>query len=327
MSHVLITGGTGFLGKRLSLSLHAKGYTVTAIGRNQIVGEELQDQGILFKSLDLTSKKAIKDLCKDIDSVIHCAALSSPWGAYQNFYEANVLLTRYLLEEALDQKVTRFIHVSSPSIYCNGKNRLNIKESDPLPQVCINNYAQTKRLAEQEVDRAHAQGLQTITIRPRGIFGKGDTSIFPRLLAANQKGFLPLINGGKARIDITHVNNVVEALLLCLEASPKAFGKKYNITNGDPRTLKELLHLLCNASHIKMRAKKIPFSIAYITANLLEKVFPLFTKKEPPLTRYTVHLLTHSMTLDIEEAKKDLGYAPTTSIEEGIDEFAQSLHR
>lgn len=324
---IAVTGATGFLGKRLTHRLDALGHELVAIGRNVSIGDQLEQSGIAFKRADLTRKAEMKDLFQSVDMIVHCAALSSPWGSESDFYAANVIAAKNVIAECRTHNIQRLIHISSPSIYFNGTHRYGVKESDPLPKISVNNYARTKLLAEAEVDQAFRQGLDTITIRPRGIFGSGDTAIFPRLLQANERGIFPLIAGGQAMMDLTHVDNVVEAILLCLHASSGAMGKKYNITNDDPRTLLQIMQLLCTATEVELKAKKIPFRIAHSLAAAMEFLYGNLTKKEPPLTKYSVALLAKSMTLDIGLAKQDLGYTPKVSLEEGIKEFANWWRR
>ena len=214
---ILVTGATGFLGKRLALRLSELGYEVTATGRNTLVGVDLEKQGICFRKTDLQDTESIINACKNKDYVFHCGALSSPWGKYKDFYNTNILGTKNIIQGCKENSVKRLIHVSTPSIYFDFKDKLNISEKDPLPDKPVNDYAKTKLLAEQEIDKAHQEGLPVITIRPRAIFGPGDTSILPRLIKANNKRFIPVIGDKKVLVNITYVENAVDALLLCKE--------------------------------------------------------------------------------------------------------------
>jgi nucleoside-diphosphate-sugar epimerase len=208
--NILVTGGTGFLGKHLALRLQSLGDNVTILGRNRKIGQQLEAEGFKFLSVDLKDKEATIAACRGQDYVFHCAALSSPWGKYRDFYNSNVLATRHIIQGCQESGVKRLIHVSTPSIYFNFCDRFNISEIDPLPKIPANAYAKTKLLAEQEIDSAYQQGLPVITIRPRSIVGVGDTAIFPRLLQASSRSGIPLINQGKACIDVTYVDNMLQ---------------------------------------------------------------------------------------------------------------------
>lgn len=322
--NILVTGATGFLGKRLSIILNQAGYNVTAIGRNKQIGLDLKSYGINFTQLDITNNEEIKGICKNKDIIIHSAALSSPWGKYKDFYNTNVNGTKNLLDGALKYNVLKFIHISTPSIYFEFKDKYNISESDPLPKYQINHYANTKLLAEYEVDKAFNLGLNTITLRPRAIFGPGDTSIIPRLIKANTYGKVPIIGNKKVLIDITYIDNVVDAIILAINAKDNVIGKKYNITNGESVDLYELLEKVILKLNMTFNSKNISFNTAYTIASFLEFTHKyLLFNKEPILTKYTVGLLSTSQTLDIIEAKKDLGYKPKITIEEGINLFTK----
>ncbi|KAF3887521.1 MULTISPECIES: NAD-dependent epimerase/dehydratase family protein [Nostocales] len=322
--NILVTGGTGFLGQHLALRLQSLGHHVSVLGRNQKIGKQLEAEGFKFLPIDLRDKEATVTACQGQDSVFHCAALSSPWGKYRDFYDSNVVATRHIIQGCQEWGVKRLIHVSTPSIYFNFCHRFNIRENDPLPKIPANAYAETKLLAEQEIDRAHQQGFPVITIRPRSIVGPGDTAIFPRLLQASSRIGIPLINQGKACIDVTYVDNVVDALLLCQNAPDTSLGKKFNITNGQPIELRNLLEMLSQQLGYPLKFTPYPYKIANLAATAME----FFSKsilfgKEPVLTRYKVGVLAFSQTLDITAARTELGYQPRVSLEEGLKIFAQ----
>lgn len=321
---VLVTGGTGFLGKQLAFRLKALGYDVSVLGRNPVMGEQLASEGLRFLQVDLKDTSATVDACQGQDYVFHCGALSSPWGKYQDFYNANVLGTRNIIQGCKTHGVHRLIHVSTPGVYFDFSHRLNISENAPLPTQPVNAYAKTKRLAEQEIEDAHQSGLPVISIRPRAIFGPGDTSILPRLIKVSQRSGIPLIDGGKVWIDITYVDNVVDALLLCKDAPDTLLGRTFNITNGESMYLTTLLKMLFHKLDYPFKLKPISYNTAYWVAAAMELVSnTLLFGTEPLMTRYTVGLLAFSQTLDITLAREELGYQPRVSIEQGLETFAR----
>jgi nucleoside-diphosphate-sugar epimerase len=321
---VLVTGGTGFLGKKLAYRLKDLGYHVIVIARNQKIGHELERNQIQFIKCDLANRERVIESCHGIDYVFHCAAFSSPWGKYEEFYESNVVGTENVIAGCLKHRVKRFIHVSTPSIYFDFDERLNVKEDDPLPQQFVNHYAYTKYLAERLVDEAGEQGLGVITIRPRALFGPEDTTIIPRLIKVNKEKFIPLVNNGEVLLDLTYVENVVDALLLCMTSNERTLGQKYNITNGEVVSLKDVLEVLFKKIHQPLRTKRVNVHLLYGLASILEWLSIHFqNEKEPLLTKYTVSVISKSQTLNIDKAKSELGYMPRVSIEEGINEFAK----
>ena len=320
----VVTGATGFLGKALARRLKARGDQVLALGRNPQILAELEQQGIHTLRADLADANAMRAACQGQDVVFHSAALSSAWGPAQAFYRANVLGTINVIAACQAAGVQRLVHVSTPSIYFGYESRLGVREDSPLPSQPANQYARTKLLAEAEIDRAFERGLPVITIRPRAIFGEGDNAILPRLIQRLQSGRLRVIGDGQNITDLTYVENVVDALLLCAEAPNHLMGAKYNITNGEPLPLWGLIRKLCEALGYEFPRRQIPYPAAIRLARLLEIISGLLPgQPEPLLTRYMVGVLAKSTTLDISAAQRDLGYQPRVSVDEGFWRFVR----
>ncbi|CAG1016688.1 sterol-4alpha-carboxylate 3-dehydrogenase (decarboxylating) [Anaerolineales bacterium] len=317
----VVTGATGFLGGALTRRLHSIGWYVTALGRNPLRLNELDDAGIRPLRLDITRKGELTDAFKEQEIVFHCAALPSPWGNYEKFYQANVIGTRNVVQACLENNVKRLVYVSTPSIYFDYNSRLDVKEADPLPEP-ISAYAATKLLAEEEVDKGFGKGLAVVSIRPRALFGEGDTVIFPRLLSRLKSGRLPILGDGENIVDLTYIQNVVDALLLCAESPSNTLGRKYNISNGEPVKIWELVNHICDELNLPRPKRKVSYRTANAAAAAIEFVYSLIPySPEPPLTRLTVSMLAHSTTLDISAAKAELGYRPKVSVEEGVERF------
>ena len=322
---VLVTGATGFLGKYVVKELVAEGYFVRAFGRNKAVGQSLVSDQVEFFKGDLSSKQAVEEACKGVEMVVHAGALSTVWGPWESFYQANVLGTQHVLEASRTNKIKRLVYVSSPSIYAAPKDQIGIKEEDAPTENHLNNYIKSKILSEN-LFPAYSD-VPSIILRPRGLFGVGDTSILPRVLKLSQKIGIPLIKEGKQLMDMTCVENVALAIALALKAD-RAEGQVYNITNGEPTPFKELIEEALQGLGLPIRYKKLPaFLLGGLASSLevLYRVLPL--KGEPPLTRYTYYLLRYSQTLDISKAREELGYEPRISIKEGIAQYVQDYRK
>jgi nucleoside-diphosphate-sugar epimerase len=317
----LVTGATGFLGGALTRRLHSMGWDVTALGRNAAKLDQLEAEGLRVLQADLKEKSVISAACKGQEIVFHCAAFPSPWGNFETFYQANVIGTFNVIRGCEEHKVKRLVYVSTPSLYFGYSSRTNVKETDALPEP-VSNYAATKILAEEEIDKAFANGLATISIRPRAIFGPGDTVIFPRLIPRLQSGRLPILGDGENIVDLTYIENVVDALLLCAEAPANTLGKKYNISNGQPVKIWQLVERICDELSLSHPKRKISYRTASAAATVLELLYTLIpTHPEPPLTRMSVSMMANSTTLDITAAKQELGYQPKVSVDEGVELF------
>ncbi len=321
--NILLTGATGFLGHR-TLEELVKLETVTKVistGRTLREDKRVDHPKAEYILGNLNEPSFIRQLFESgIDVVIHAAALSSPWGTYQEFYTANVETVKNLLRSSEEAGVKRFIFISSPSIYNAGKSRLNVKEDSELPKKFINNYAYTKYLAEEELRKS---SIPYVTLRPRAIVGKGDTVIMPRMIKAYEEGKLRIIGDGQNVVDLTPVSSVVSAILLSLNGGNEILNQAYNISNGEEVKLWEVI----NQTLVKLGkapiTKHVPFRVVDLYAQVLEIVSRLTNGKEPALTKYGISTLAHSFTLDNSKAKEMLGFKPAMTLNESIDEFVE----
>ena len=324
----LVTGATGFLGGHLVPQLARSGWRVIAQGRDRDRLAALETPSVRPLRCGLDELPAAAEaLAQDGPTpqvVVHAAARSTFWGAWPDFYRDNVLGTAKVLACCRRLGVRRLVLVSSPSVYTAPRDRLAIKEDEVDWGNRLNGYIRSKLMAERLVRQAAPPGLEVVVLRPRGLFGVGDTSIIPRLLATNETGGVPLFRGGSVVADVTCVENVAHAIGLAL-TSERAPGRTYNITNGEPRAFGALLAQLLRALGRRPRWRPLPVRAAYLLAAVLEAGHRAFAPSvEPRLTRYLVCTLGYSQTLDIDAARADLGYQPTTSLDEGIERYAAS---
>lgn len=318
----LVTGATGFLGGALVRRLQGMGVDVTALGRIPQALAVFENGHIKTIRADLADADAMLRACRGREIVFHCGALSAPWGPVRDFHNANVIGTENVIRGCEEHNVSRLVYVSTPSIYFNYQPRLNIREDSELPKTPANEYARTKLIAEKRIDAAFQSGLPVISLRPRAIFGPGDTTILPRLIDRLQKGGLRIIGTGKNIADFSFVENVVDALLLCARSPVRTLGKKYNITNGTQIELWALVNKTAEALGYAIPRKHIPYAVADGLARLMELLYAIIPgRPEPPLTRYSVGILAVSFTLDISAARRDLGYSPRVSMEEGFEKY------
>jgi len=320
---IVVSGITSSIGISLAKLLVQKGYKVLGFSRKiERAQTALQNIDVELISGDILDEDFLFSICKDTYGIIHLAAFSSPWGRYKDFYSTNVSGTKHLLNAAYKNNIDRFVHVSTPSIYFDYQDKYLIRESDPLPQEPVNYYAYSKILAEDLVDKAQQNGLSTITIRPRAVFGPYDQTLLPRILnMCRTKGILQFRKNSPV-VDVSYVDNVAYALYLALESPSNCVGQKYNITNGEPVKLWELMQILLDEMDLSYNFKRVPYSIAYFYAYLSELIANI-RGKEPVVTRYGIGVMSYSQTLSIEKAKKELSYQPQISLKEGIKHYVK----
>lgn len=321
---ILVTGATGSLGLQICRIFSDKGLSLVATGRNASFQKTFDEFGIPLILGDLSIKDFTFSLFKDIDYVIHCAALTSPYGPWENFYQTNVVASRNVVDACKHFKIKRLVHISTPSIYYNGLPRLNILEDGPLPEPQTF-YAKSKIMAEKIVDELEASGIEAITLRPRAIYGETDKVLLPRILRLMKKGKFPLFNGGQAKVDMTYVGNVVDAIELALIAPKLALYKKYNITDSNPRPIFEIFEDIRRGLDLEVKYINLPVKPLMLLARSLSVIFMLLgVKKEPALTEYSVGLMSFDQTLSIEAAKKYLNYHPKVSSSDGLARTIQA---
>ncbi len=306
-----------------------------ATGRDFAALADLARDGLRTRRIDLVTDP-LEAAMQGADAVVHSAALSSPWGRRDDFIAANVTATQRVLTAARAAGVRRVVHLSSPSIYYKPCDQFDVPEAFVPPARWITRYAESKWLSEQCVHAACAadgpggarEGDRAMTaaiLRPRAVFGPGDRAIFPRLIRAARRGRVPLVDAGRALIDVTHVDNVVQAVLRALPAPLPSPVATFNISNGEPMTVRALFDTLFGALRMDVRYLPLPRGVAMPLAALVETIAAALPgRPEPPVSRYTLGVLAYAQTLDITAARTVLGYAPTTSVADGIAHFARA---
>lgn len=320
---ILITGAAGFLGGRTAKFFAMnEAYEIVATSRRNARQTELEQAGCHFINGDLVDASFCNSVTKSIDIVIHCAALSAPFGVYEDFYNSNFKASQNLVEASIANGVRKFIFISTPSIYFNYSDRFDVSESDPLPQTMVNDYAATKLMAEQLILSKNNKDFQTIALRPRAIIGAEDTVIFPRVLEAYNKGRLKIIGDGQNICDLTCVSNVIQAIQCCIAAQEEAYGEAYNITDGNAVKFWDAVNYALTSLGCQPVKKRVNQKIAFLAASILERKAKLLKeKKEPTLTRYGIGVLSNNFTLNIEKAKSKLQYEPKMKTMDGINEY------
>jgi nucleoside-diphosphate-sugar epimerase len=346
---VLVTGAAGFLGSHVAEGLAARGHHVVAHARRieqfaamappvdaaeaatEAWGHPPEEHRGSRRSYKSHCEFVAADLVNDVlfplvegcDAIVHCAALSSPWGPAAAFDAANVLATERLLAASRHAGVRRFVHIGSPSIYFRFEDRLAVGEDFTPPKRWITDYARTKWESELRVQAAAQAGQHALVLRPRAVFGPRDNAILPRLLKVAERGWFPLVHRGQALIDVTCVGTVVQAAAAALDADAPGDGRAYNLSNGEPLRVVDLVTSLFAALHRDVRLVSVPRGLAVALAGVAEAIARRRAGcPEPRLTRYGVGVIGYSQTLDITRARRELGYAPATTTAQGIGEFA-----
>jgi 2-alkyl-3-oxoalkanoate reductase len=319
---VLVTGASGFLGRHLVSALSRDGVAVRAQGRD---ASRLQfDADVVIVRTALADLSTLTDAARDCDAIVHAAALSAPWGARETFHDANVRGTANVIAAARAAGVRRLVHISSPTVLFDGRDQRMLDDSAPYPVHAINEYARTKRLAEQLVRDARGS-LETILLRPKAIYGPGDRALVPRVIAAARRHRLPQIGDGANEVDVTHVDDVVRAVQ-CALITHDGLGESFLISGGQHVRLWDMIRAVIEGVGLRAPSRTLTVGTAVALARGLEAL-SMVTRREPMLTRYSVLALARTQTFDISRAARLLGYVPQVDIDAGLAGTIDALRR
>jgi nucleoside-diphosphate-sugar epimerase len=304
---IAVTGASGFVGGRVTGWLTAAGHRVLPYGRRP--AHALDG----YTAWDL---RAGPIPAPRVDAVVHCAAAVSDWGSEREFRAVNVGGTRAVLATFPDALI---VHVSTASVYGSGVFGRGLREDDPPPARHLNGYARTKLEAEREVADS---GRPAVVLRPHVVYGPGDTTLLPRLLAARRFGRLLVPGDGRNRISITHVDNFCRAVALALDWRG-AGAEVCNVADEEPASVDELLRSLLTALGLPVRITYVPRAAAWPLAALLEAAWAAARAgRAPLLTRYLVAQISEDRVLDIGRARAVLRYRPARHHREAFAELA-----
>ncbi|MDX2020320.1 MAG: NAD-dependent epimerase/dehydratase family protein [Deltaproteobacteria bacterium] len=319
--NILVTGGGGFLGKAIVHRLLARGDVVTILGRSP--QPDLAAQGVRVVQGDVADAAVVNAAAAGQDAIFHTAARVGSWGRASDFERTNVGGTTNVIAASRARGVAKLVYTSSPSVAHGDGDAEGINEQHAYPASFDAHYPRTKALAEQLVVAANGADLLTVVLRPHLMWGPGDTQLVPRAVALAKAGKLKLPGGPPKKVDHTYIDNAVDAHVLALDAlSPTAAcaGKVYFISQGEPLPQTELICRVLRAAGQPGPFPTVsPLAIRAAGA-AAEAWFKLRGDydREPPITRFVARQLTSAHWFDIGAAKRDLGYMPRVSFEEGL---------
>ncbi len=325
LMRALVTGGGGFLGKAVVRRLRARGDFVRTFHRG--VYPELAKLGVEQVRGDIADPAAVDLAMRGVDVVFHVAAKVDMWGPREPFRLANVVGTENVLESMRRHRVPKLVFTSSPSVVHGKEGLAGVDESAPYPDEFEAAYAETKAVAERAVLAANSADLATVALRPHLIWGPEDSNLVPQLVARARAGQLRLVGSGDNLVDTAYIDNAAHAhLLACdrLEADARCAGRPYFITNGEPRPLKEVINGILAAAGLPPVEKTISLRSALAVGALLETVYrALPLRGQPRMTRIIARHLGTTHWYDISAARRDLGYEPVVSFDEGLLRLAE----
>ena len=316
---VLVTGASGMLGRGTASALVARGEQVTVLQR--------RPSGLACREVlgDIADAEAVRRAVAGHDAVVHLAAKVDVTGPWHEYAQANVRGTRNVVTACRSEGVGRLVHVSSPAVAHTGDPIVGGPAEPADPVRARGHYARSKAAAEQAVLEADSPALAVLVVRPHLVWGPGDTQLVERIVDRARAGHLPLIGSGAALIDTTYVDNAVDALLAALDRCGPVHGEAFVVSNGEPRTVAEVLARLCLAAGVDGPRGRLPFPVArWVGAGVEGGWAALGRRDTPPLTRFLAEQLATAHWFDQRRTREALRWTPRVGLDDGFALLARS---
>jgi nucleoside-diphosphate-sugar epimerase len=313
-----ITGATGCVGGHLAEACIEHGNTVRALARNGGDTKLLENRRVHIVRGDLTDAALLRDALQGVEVVFHCAAKVGDWGPVADYRAVNVEALRGLLDLCRSIPLQRFVHFSSLGVYA-ARHHYGTTETEPLPAQHMDGYTQTKVEAEQlalSYQREH--GVPVVVLRPGFIYGPRDRTVLPRLVENLRAGRVRYLGGGERAMNTIYVGNLVEAALLAAD-KPSAVGQVFNLTDGEFVSKRRFIEGIADGLGVPRPPGSVPLWVARVAAWWLESAARRRNDPQPPrLTQGTLKFLGLNLDFSIEKAKRELGYQPRFTFEQGL---------
>jgi nucleoside-diphosphate-sugar epimerase len=317
MRVAFVTGGSGFIGGRLIERLSGDGWSVRALARSGAAADRVQAAGAMPVRGDLDDAAALLQGARGAEVAFHVAALAADWGAWSDFRRINVAGTENVLAAAREASVRRVVHVGTEAALMHGQPLVLADERTPLALSSPAPYPATKAAAEAAVMAANGGGLETIAVRPRFVWGPGDTTLMPAMIELVRSGRFRWIGGGRQLTSTTHVDNAVHGLVLAADRGTP--GAAYFVTDGAPVAFREFVTALLATRGVEAPEGSVPRPPVAAAARAAEAAWRLLPLRgAPPLTRFAVWIASLECTLDDSRARAELGYEPVVTREDGL---------
>ena len=319
---ILITGACGFIGKALANRFADLGYTVIAA---DVAGHAWRDD-VRLQQLDICDAASVADACKEVDTIIHNASLvHTKQNCIEDVWAVNHQGTLNVINACRQHEVAKLIYISSASAVYEGRDIENGDETLPYGKDQAP-YADSKIQAEKDVLAFSGTASTTCcAIRPHVVFGAGDNRFIPAILEKAEQGRLRRINGSNDKLsDFTYIDNLVDAVVAAetqLAPDAAAAGQAYFITNGEPMPFFDFVEKFLMELGYPPINRSVPLWLAYSAAAVAEGIDTLrggTMGAEGGLSRFAVkYMVTHHY-FNIAKARRDLGWAPQVTLEDGI---------
>ena len=293
-----------------------------ALARSERAAARVRELGAEPAMGDLGDRDAMRAGAEGCEFAFHAAAKVEDWGDPADFERLNVRGTQNVIDACREAGVRRLVHVGTEAALMAGQPLVSVDEDAPLRPDSRALYSSSKAKAEQLVRDANGNGLETVVIRPRFVWGRGDTTLLPALVEMVRAGRFRWVSGGGHLTATTHIDNTVEGLWLGATKAPP--GSVYFVTDGEPVVFREFVSRLLETQGVTPPTGSVPPALAGVSAAVAERLWRLLRRSgPPPLTRFAVWVSSQECTIDIGRAERELGYRPVKSRQQGLAELAR----
>jgi nucleoside-diphosphate-sugar epimerase len=321
---VLVTGGSSLIGAGVASALVGRGDDVTVQQRSR--SDALAQLDVRQELGDIRNPEVVMAATDGCDAIVHLAAKVGVVGEWDEYRSINVDGTRNVIAAAQRRGIGRVVHVSSPSVAHGGEPIIGGGADEPVLGRRHAWYPESKAMAELEAIRAASDELGVVAIRPHLVWGPGDTQLVGRIVERAAAGRLALVGGGRALVDTTYIDNAVDALVAALDSvvpGAPCSGKAYVVSNGEPRSIRDLVEGICRAAGVPFEPRSVSLRVGRSVGAAVERIWPLLRRDdEPPLTQFLAEQLGTAHWFDPRPARDDLGWTPLVSIDEGLARLA-----
>ncbi len=351
---VLLTGATSLIGRHVVARLLERGDEVTVVQRNPsriegvaefchdiggkhggagpgksaspITGLPPPASGLPPSNAGSPSIDPLDEPMANMDAVVHLAAKVTFSGKWEAFEAINIEGTRRLVDSASRSGVSRFVHVSTPSVAHAGRSLIGEPAGPADPEHVRGHYARSKAFGEKIALAANGPGMRVVALRPHLVWGPGDMQLTQRIIDRARAGRLVLVGSGLALIDTTYIDNAATAIVAGIDNAERAAGHALVISNGQPRTVSEIIKRMLHAGGLPTRLRHVPSPVAIAAGAAIETVWDLLDKSdEPPMTRFLAEQLATAHWFDQRQTRELLNWKPEVGLDEGFRQLADSL--
>jgi 2-alkyl-3-oxoalkanoate reductase len=319
-----VTGTGSLLLGGIASELLRRGDEVVCLQRRPAAFEGHQNAHEVLA--DVCDAKAVALAAKGCDAIIHGAARVGIVGSQKEFYDTNVRGTENILQATEQHNISRLVFVSTPSVAHTGHSLVGAPAGEAEIGRSRSYYAESKAIAEQTVLNGRNSQLAVVALRPHLVWGPGDTQLVGRIVERAASGRLAVIGTGHALVDSTYIDNAISAHIAALDAlhvGSACDGKAYVISNGEPRSVNELMRSMCESAGIPFEPRHLSLALGIRIGSVVERLWPLVRSSEPPITRFIAEQLGTAHWFDQRAVQQDLGWTPHVSLDEGFQRLTQ----